>query len=70
MISQSSILYRETKKEVFIIDDSQKAMPREVKLGQIQGSLVRIVDGLAPGDLLVVTGGQYLKPGSSVTISE
>ena len=70
MISQSSVLYRETKKEVFIIDDSKKAMPREVKLGQIEGSLVRILEGLAPGDLLVVTGGQYLKPGSRVTISE
>ena len=70
MISQSSVLYRETKKEVFIIDGNQKATPREVKLGQIQGSLVRIVEGLAPGDLLVVTGGQYLKPGSSVTISQ
>ena len=70
MVSQSSILYRETKKEVFIIDDNKKAMPREVKLGQIQGSQVRILEGLTPGDLLVVTGGQYLKPGSRVTISE
>jgi RND family efflux transporter MFP subunit len=70
MISQSSVLFRETKKEVFIIDDSKKAMPREVKLGQIEGSLVRILEGLAPGDLLVVAGGQYLKPGSRVTISE
>jgi RND family efflux transporter MFP subunit len=70
MISQSSVLYREAKKEVFIIDDTNKAMPREVKLGQIEGSSVRILEGLAPGDRLVVTGAQYLKPGSRVTISE
>jgi RND family efflux transporter MFP subunit len=70
MISQSSVLYRETKKEVFIIDDANKAMPREVKLGQVEGSLVRIREGLAPGDFLVVTGGQYLKPGSKVIVKQ
>jgi RND family efflux transporter MFP subunit len=70
MIPQSCILFRETKKEVFIIDNDQKAVPREVTLGHVKGSLVRILDGLAPGDRLVVTGGQYLKPGTRVVISE
>ena len=70
MIPQSSVLYRENKKEVFIIDDSEKAVSREVKIGQIEGSLVRILEGLAPGDLLVATGGQYLKPGSRVMVSK
>ena len=70
MISQSSVLYRETKKEVFVIDNANKAVPKEIKLGEIEGSLVRICEGLAPGDRLVVTGGQYLKPGSKVTVTE
>ena len=70
MIPQSCVLFRETKKEVFIIDDAEKAVPREVKLGQVQGSLVRILEGLSSGERLVATGGQYLKPGSRVMISE
>jgi RND family efflux transporter MFP subunit len=70
MISQSSVLYREAKKEVFIVDDTNKAVAREVKLGQIEASLVRIREGLVPGDRLVVTGGQYLKPGSKVIVTE
>ena len=70
MIPQSCVLFRETKKEVFIIDDAEKAVPREVKLGQVQGSLVRILEGLSSGERLVATGGQYLKPGSRVMISD
>ena len=70
MIPQSSVLYRETKKEVFVINDKKKAAPREVKLGQMEGSSVRVIKGLAPGDKLVVSGGQYLKPGDRVTISD
>jgi len=70
MIPQSSVLYRETRKEVFVIDEDKKAVPREVKLGQIEGSFIRILEGLAPGDNLIVSGSQYLKPGDKVTISE
>jgi len=70
MIPQSSVLYREARKEVFVIDDKKQAAPMEVKLGQMEGSSVRVIKGLAPGDKLVVSGGQYLKPGDRVTISD
>lgn len=70
MIPQSSILYRETRKEVFVIRDDSTAMPMEVKLGQNKGSSVRILEGLAVGDNLVVSGGQYLESGDKVVISK
>ena len=70
MIPQSSILYRETRREVFVVNDSKEAVPREVRLGQTKGSSVMVLEGLAPGDRLVVSGGQYLKPGDKVTISD
>jgi RND family efflux transporter MFP subunit len=70
MISQSCVLHRETQKEVFIINNEQKALARTVKLGQVEGSFVRILEGLVPGDKLVVSGSQYLKTGDKVILSE
>ena len=69
LIPQSSILYRKDRKEVFIADPDQKAEARQVELGRAEGALVQILKGLAPGDRLVITGGQYLKSGDMLMIS-
>ena len=69
MIPQASVLFREDHKEVFIIEAGDKALSREVKLGRTQGARVRILQGLAPGDDLVVTGGQYLETGDEVAVT-
>jgi RND family efflux transporter MFP subunit len=69
MIPQASVLFREDRKEVFVIEQGGKAAVREVKLGRIEGSAVRILEGLASGDNLVVAGAQYLKPGDTVTVT-
>jgi multidrug efflux pump subunit AcrA (membrane-fusion protein) len=62
------VLYRENRKEVFVVEAGQTAFAREVQLGRSNGSNVRIVDGLIPGDKLVVDGAQYLKPGDTVVV--
>ena len=69
LIPQSVVLYRKDRKEVFIVGPNQKAQVREIELGKSEGSLIQILKGLVPGDILVVTGGQYLKSGDIVTIS-
>lgn len=69
MIPQSAVLYRKDRKEVFVVGQDQKAEAREVELGRSEGPLVRIVKGLSPGDKLVITGGQYLKPGDKIMIA-
>ncbi len=68
MISQGSVLFREDRKEVFVIEQGNTAVARKVKLGRVEGSLVRILEGLMPGDHLVVSGGQYLKQGDMVVV--
>lgn len=68
MISQGSVLFREDRKEVFVIEQGNKAVARKVKLGRVDGSLVRILEGLMPGDNLVVSGAQYLKQGDEVAV--
>lgn len=69
LISQSTILYRENSKEVFIVDNDNKAQRRDIQLGVIVGADVQVVSGLSPKDKLVISGGQYLKPGDTVMIS-
>ena len=68
MISQNSVIFRENKKEVFIVEDDLAAA-RQIKLGRVDGSQVHILEGLAPGDKLVIAGGQYLKPGDKVAVA-
>jgi len=69
MIPQNSVIFREKRKEVFVVDQDNLAVAREVTLGRVDGSDVRIRKGLNPGDKLVVAGGQYLKPGVKVVVT-
>ena len=69
MIPQNSVLFRKNRQEVFVVADGDRASVREVKLGRVDGSSVRIVKGLKPGDKLVTTGSQYLKDGDRVVMT-
>jgi RND family efflux transporter MFP subunit len=69
VIPQGSVLFREDRKEVFVVEQGGHAAVREVKLGETAGSDVRILQGLKSGDILVVSGAQYLMPGDAVTIT-
>ncbi len=68
MIPQSAVLYRENRKEVFVVNPDDTAAPRTIKLERSSGNFVQILEGLTPGDTLIVTGGQYLEPGDKVKI--
>ncbi|WP_419662007.1 efflux transporter, RND family, MFP subunit, related to HlyD [Desulfosarcina variabilis str. Montpellier] len=70
MIPQDTVLFREDRKEVFIVDDRQEAQARVVKLGRMDGSEVRVLEGLMPGQQLVVSGAAYLKPGDRVMVTQ
>jgi len=70
MIPQSAVLYKENRREVFIVDPDNGAVRREVKLGLADGALIQVIEGLKPGDKLVISGEQYLKPGELVKISD
>jgi hypothetical protein len=70
MIAQNTVLFREDRKEVFILDSNDLAEARVVTLGRMDGSEVEIVKGLNKGDRLVVSGAQYLKPGDKVRVTQ
>jgi RND family efflux transporter MFP subunit len=50
---------------VFVAADDQ-AQPRNVTLGVPLGDRYEVVDGLAPGDLVVVRGNERLRPGQAI----
>lgn len=69
LIPQSAVLYRENRREVFIVGPDGKAIPRNVELGINLGAEVQIISGLEAGDRLITAGGQYLEAGDSLSIS-
>ena len=69
LIPQSTVLYREERREVFVVGKDERADLRSIKLGRAEGSLIQVLEGLKPGERLILSGGQYLKPGDKITIS-
>lgn len=51
---------------VFVASED-KAQPRNVSIGVALGSRYEVVDGLQPGDLVVVRGNERLRPGQDIT---
>jgi multidrug efflux pump subunit AcrA (membrane-fusion protein) len=70
MIAQNTVLFREDRKEVFVLDANDLAEARVVTLGRMDGSEVEITEGLKAGDRLVISGAQYLKPGDKVRVAQ
>ena len=69
MIPQSAILYREKGPEVFVLSSDKRAQKRSVALGLTKGALIQVVEGLNPGEKLIVKGQNYLKPKTRVTVT-
>ncbi len=69
MIAQNCVLFREDRKEVFVVGENHLAEVRIVTLGRMDGSHVQILKGLDEGDQLVVAGAQYLKSGNKVRVT-
>jgi len=69
LIPQSALLFREKGPEVFAVDGNGIADERSVILGQTHGDRIRVLDGLSPGDRLVIKGQNYLRRGDRVQIT-
>jgi RND family efflux transporter MFP subunit len=70
MIAQNTVLFREDRKEVFVLDADDLAEARVVTLGRMDGSEVEITEGLKAGDRLIISGAQYVKPGDKVRVAQ
>ena len=53
-------------RQVFVVAEDDTAQPRPVVLGSAVGNRFEVIEGLAPGDLVVVRGNERLRPGQAV----
>jgi RND family efflux transporter MFP subunit len=70
LIPDSAIGSEQVRKYVLVVGAEGVAAPKYVTLGQIDGGLRVIKDGLAPDDLVIVNGLMRVRPGQKVTPQE
>ena len=66
-VHKDAILQRGGGPVVYVIVDNQ-AIQRPVKLGQAYASRFQVLEGLKPGELVVIRGNERLRPGQRVQI--
>jgi len=54
---------------VLVVNPEKKVEPRRVEVGPTQGNRITVVKGLNEGDLVIVEGGQKVRPGQVVSAS-
>ena len=64
-VHKDAVLNRQGKQMVFVVED-EAAQLRPLRLGEPVGSRFEVLDGVKPGDLVVVRGNERLRPGQKV----
>jgi RND family efflux transporter MFP subunit len=67
MVPAFAVISGATESFLFVYDEGT-ARRRPVKTGIVEGDMVQVVDGAAPGDLVIVKGQRDLEDGQSVTL--
>lgn len=67
---RDALVLRANRVSVFVIDDEMKARRVDVELGVAEGDLIEVIGEVEAGDKLVIRGGERLREGQSVTISQ
>lgn len=70
LVPQQAISTDQNKKYVFLVDKDNKVIYREVSLGKEYGNQRIVLNGLEPGDRLIVNGMQHIKTGELVKTEE
>lgn len=66
VLPQKAVLQAAKGHYVMVVDDKGVAVPRTVEVGAFQGDDWMIEKGLSDGDVVIVDGGAFLKPGAQV----
>ena len=69
VIPQAALQIDQAGPFVLVVGSEKKVEPRRVEVGQAQGSRITVAKGLNEGDLVIVEGGQKVRPGQVVTAS-
>jgi RND family efflux transporter MFP subunit len=66
LISEQALGTNQGQKFVYVVDDANKVTDRRVTVGRLHDGLRVITDGLKPGEKVVVSGLQRVRPGIQV----
>jgi len=69
LVPQRAIQEMQGAKTVLVVDDQNKVAVRTIKLGEKSDKDVVVLDGLNPGERVIVEGMQKVRPGSQVNPS-
>ncbi len=64
-VHKDAVIHRQGQAMVFVVEDGI-ARPRPIRLGEAVGGRFEVLDGLAPGDVVVIRGNERLMPGQKV----
>src|SRR5438046_3096012 len=70
VIPQEAVNELQGSFQVAVVDENSKVSIRPVKMGERIGALWEVIDGLKPGDRVIVEGIQKAREGSTVTAKE
>jgi len=70
VIPQEAVSELQGSYRVIVVGEDNKASIRPVKMGERLGPMWEVLEGLKPGDKVIVQGIQKVRPGSSVTIKD
>lgn len=68
LISENIVQHVDRDRYIVYVEKDGKAAERKLKLGGREGNLVEVLEGLMPGDNLIVSGYQKLIDGSTVEV--
>lgn len=59
-IPLESVIYEGSNAHVWIVGDDQSVELRQITLGQSDGRLIQVLDGLHPGEKIVTRGSLFI----------
>jgi RND family efflux transporter MFP subunit len=66
LVSERALDTDQGQKILYLVNEKNEVVSRPVQLGVLQNGLREITDGLQPGDRVIVTGLQQVRPGATV----
>jgi membrane fusion protein (multidrug efflux system) len=70
LVSENIVQLVDRDRSIVYVENGGKAEERRIKLGGRQGIMLEVLEGLNPGDRLIVTGYQKVINGSPVTVMQ
>lgn len=65
-VHKDAVIVRQGQHRVFVVEDGGRVRSRAVELGEAVGNRFEVLDGVKPGDLVVVRGNERLQNGQKV----